>query len=180
MSAMSIKTLVAAYAHNLHDGYDLCRQWAMASVPKYQRAVVQCWLIDCMHAAANGQTDDASVGASWLAEFKRLTKRPTVGGYMAESGYTDVYPYEVVGVSKSGKTAKVRRLTATLDTVNGPKPEIIPGGFAGHCTNNRDLKYTFATDPDAPIQTVRLTKRGWGHGSFYVTDEPQHFHDYNF
>jgi len=47
-------------------------------------------------------------------------------------GYSDVHPYEVVRVI-SEKTIEIRAMNASRDP--NWKPEIIPGGFAGHCIN---------------------------------------------
>lgn len=94
--------------------------------------------------------------------------------------YTDVRPYEVIRVI-SDKTVEVREMTATIDS--NFIPEILPGGFAGHCKNNRDQHYTYQSDETAP--TIRMRKRKDGKwyssmGRHVVADAPRYFYDYNF
>ena len=96
-------------------------------------------------------------------------------------GYTDIYPYEIVK-HVSDKCFEVRAMGATMLS----RPNILPGGFAGHCTNNteREQVYSFASQPDAEVRRVRLHKNGqWrdSHGNRYLPgNAPRKFHDYNF
>lgn len=57
---------------------------------------------------------------------------------------------------------------------------IQPGGFAGHCINNREIEYDYESMPDAPTKTIKLHKRGWNYGQFTMCDHPIYFYDYNF
>lgn len=95
-------------------------------------------------------------------------------------GYTDVRPFEVVRVI-SGMTIELREMNAKL--AEGEKPEFIPGGFAGHCTNQRILKYDITSNPEAPVIRARLRKNGQWHsklGRHVISDAPRYFYDYNF
>lgn len=95
-------------------------------------------------------------------------------------GYSDVYPCEIVRVI-SDKTIEVRRMNATLDP--SWKPNIIPGGFVGHCINQSEQTYTYESVPDAPVLRIRKGKNGWkdANGSrFVLNDHPIRFYDYNF
>ena len=97
-------------------------------------------------------------------------------------GYTDVYPYEVIR-HITPKTIENRAMNSVLAPEF--KPDIQPGGFAGHCTNNTEQqqKWLFSTDESARVIRIRLHKDGgWYHkGSrFQLGDKPRRFHDYNF
>lgn len=94
-----------------------------------------------------------------------------VGDGVSLKGYSDVTPYEVVEVSKSGKTAKIREMKATLDP--NWKPEMIPGGFSAHCVNNREQKWILESNPEGAIRkislrTVKLDPR-YNHGADKAT-----------
>lgn len=94
--------------------------------------------------------------------------------------YTDVVPYEVVRVI-SDKTIEIREMDA--DLAEGQRPTILPGGFSGHCTNQRELKYDIRSNPENPVVRARLHKDGMFHskmGRHVISDEPRRFYDYNF
>jgi hypothetical protein len=95
-------------------------------------------------------------------------------------GYSDIVPFEVVRVI-SEKTVEIREMNATI--VDGWKPEIMVGGFLGHCTNNNTQEYTYSTREDSPVIRARLQKNGkWKsiHGEHRMSDKPKRFYDYNF
>ena len=53
------------------------------------------------------------------------------------------------------------RIVARMDAAKlseGWKPEIIPGGFAGHCTNQRSQTYEYQPDPAGAMVTVTLRR----------------------
>lgn len=79
----------------------------------------------------------------------------SVGDGVSVRGYSDVSPYEVVKISKSGKKATIRQMSAELDP-SGPKPEFIAGGFAAHCANQRELKYIIKSDENGATQQISL------------------------
>lgn len=71
--------------------------------------------------------------------------------------YSDRYACTVSNISKKGKQITLQRDTATRIT----KPEIIPGGFAGHCTNNDEIEYTYARNEKGATYTANWSeKRG--------------------
>lgn len=80
-----------------------------------------------------------------------------VGDRAHEKMYTDVCPCTVIKVERGGTHVTVRMDVAELDP-NGPKPEFIPGGFVGHCTNQRSLKYIFTENPNGAVRTFTLRK----------------------
>jgi hypothetical protein len=101
-------------------------------------------------------------------------------------GYTDIEPYEVVRII-SDKTIEIRRMKATLSP--DWKPDIIPGGFAGHCVNQNTQVWLYESDETAPIIRMRRVKpshvgrmMSWksAYGHHRLSDKPCKFHDYNF
>ena len=100
--------------------------------------------------------------------------------YANKLGYSDVEPYEVIR-AVSGITLEIRHMNSVRDPEW--KPEIIPGGFAGHCVNQHEQRWIITSDPSARVIRIRLGKKGWKdkHGNRYsVSDSPRKFHDYNF
>ena len=101
--------------------------------------------------------------------------------YANHIGYSDINPYEVVKVI-SDKTLEVREMDAKL--AEGEKPQFIVGGFAGHCVNQRELKYDISSNDSNPVVRIRLRKNGYfyssGGAKFKLADEPRYFYDYNF
>lgn len=100
--------------------------------------------------------------------------------------HSDVEPYEVVG-KISETTLEIRKMKATLDPTW--KPEITPGGFAGHCHNQQSQRWLYEVDESAPIIRMRKVKpshsnrmMNWKspYGFHRVSDKPCKFHDYNY
>jgi hypothetical protein len=94
-------------------------------------------------------------------------------------GWSDVYPFEIIRVV-SDKTIEVRAMLAEKDP--DWKPEIISGGFAGHCTNQNDQTYTYKSCDEGQVLRVRLGKKGWksAMGKHVISEQPRKFYDYNF
>ena len=97
--------------------------------------------------------------------------------YANRYGYSDVEPYEVVRVI-SDKTIEVRAMTATKDP--SWKPVFHTGGFTAHCSNQHEQRWFYQSNPDAPVERIRKSKKGWKKGEFRISDEPHRFYDYNF
>ena len=94
--------------------------------------------------------------------------------------HSDIHPCEVVRVI-SEKTIEIRAMKSERDP--SWKPEIEPGGFCGHCTNNGEQRWTCVSDDSAPVIRARLRKDGRFHsqrGAHRLSNEPRRFHDYNF
>lgn len=94
--------------------------------------------------------------------------------------HTDVVPYEVVRVI-SDKTIEIREMDAEL--APGEQPNIVPGSFAGHCTNQRQLKYVIKSNPQNPVIRARRRIDGYFHSAYgrhMMNDKPLYFYDYNF
>jgi hypothetical protein len=97
-------------------------------------------------------------------------------------GYSDVQPYEVVRVV-SEKTIDIRPMSVDRDP--NWKPEIIAGGFMGHCTNQDKQTWIITSDEEAETVRIRYsTKRGCFQDKygrrFKLADEPRYYYDYNF
>lgn len=115
-----------------------------------------------------------------------------VGDGISVSLYTDIDAYTII--KKTATTILLQADKATLDP--NWKPEFIPGGFAGHCTNQRDQTYTYDRDPNGATIKISLRRskdengnerRRWkkaGVGTFEgggnVYPGRRKFHDYNF
>lgn len=97
--------------------------------------------------------------------------------YMNLHLWTDVHPYEVVRWV-SDKTVELRLMDATRIT----NMEFVPGGFAAHCRNNSDQRWTYTSNQSNPVIRARLGKKGWrsANGRHVPSTEPLKFHDYNF
>jgi hypothetical protein len=96
-------------------------------------------------------------------------------------GYSDVAPYEVLSISKSGKQITVRAMRAERDP--SWKPEIVPGGFLGHYVNQSEQRWIISTDEDR--EPMKAHKRADGYfwsafGKHRIEAQPRAFYDYNF
>lgn len=97
-------------------------------------------------------------------------------------GYSDVKPYEVVRVV-SEKTIDVRPMNVDKDP--NWKPDIIAGGFAGHCINQHEQTWIITSDEEAKTIRIRYSaKRGCFQNKygdrFKLADQPRYYYDYNF
>ena len=99
------------------------------------------------------------------------------GVYFTERGYTQAYPW--VQIKRTAKTATIAKVLVAKDP--DWKPEMIPGGFAAHCTNQGDQTWLYAGVDLNLTRIIRLTKSGWMlHGTRYVEGAAIEFYDYNF
>jgi hypothetical protein len=99
--------------------------------------------------------------------------------YFTEECYSDSHVW--VQVKRTAKTATLARVECLRDPAF--KPEYIAGGYAGHCTNQREQTWIYAGDgSDSDYhRTVRHTKKGWAHkGTPYIENRAHEFYDYNF
>lgn len=95
--------------------------------------------------------------------------------YCNRSVGSDSYAYEVVQVI-SDKKVIIRQLDAERIT----DMHFIRGGFAGHCVNNYSQEYNYKSNENNPLETIKLHKKGWHFGQYYMSDKPIYFYDYNF
>lgn len=111
---------------------------------------------------------------------KYLDKRPAlkypVKKYISYRMYTDVEAYEVVR-----QVSKTKIEVRALDTEAIKTPtEFYAGGFSGHYADNHNQEYKYTSNEANPIETIRLSSRGWGHGRWTMRDTPYKFYDFNF
>lgn len=100
-----------------------------------------------------------------LSEGKTAVK-PEVGMGATELCYSDRHAYTIVEVSPSGKTIKVQPDKATRTDNNGMSDA---------------QTYSFEPDTNAPIITVRLTKKGWqSKGRPFAIGYRSEHYDYTF
>jgi|TARA_R100000084_G_C4637487_1_gene141834 hypothetical protein len=103
---------------------------------------------------------------------------PSVGMFCNQFGYSDVNPFEIISVSKSGKTLTLRKVDTKISKNFTPNIEV--GGFAGHCTNSDEQEWEYFTNKNNPTIKVSLSKKGFGKGRFKVSYLPFKHYDYNF
>ena len=78
-----------------------------------------------------------------------------VGDGVTVSVWTDCDAYTII--RKTPKTITLQMDKATLSP--DWKPEFIVGGFAGHCVNQADQRYTYERDENE--HTIKITLRSW-------------------
>ena len=108
-----------------------------------------------------------------------MTNLPTA--YANLYGYSDVHPYEVLAISKSGKQITIRAMKAERDPAWQPDFDI--GGFSAHCSNQSDQRWMIESDSDG--HTMKAHKRAdgdfWGaYGRHRIDAKPRRFYDYHF
>ena len=97
--------------------------------------------------------------------------------YFTEVGYSQMYPW--VMVKRTAKTATLAKVVVKPDPEW--KPNILPGGFAGHCDNQADQTWLFDRIDETQTKRVTMTRRGWRRGEIkFVEDCAFEFYDYNF
>lgn len=103
-----------------------------------------------------------------------------VGDGVTMHMYSDSHAGTVVKVTKT--TITVQQDIATLDP--NWKPEIVAGGFAGHCTNQDTQTYSYEQNPNGETRTFRWSAK---YGQYRnnkigmkLTKGRREFYDYNF
>lgn len=91
-------------------------------------------------------------------------------------GWSDIHPFEVIRIIND-KTIEVR----AMDTIQTEQPkEFHAGGFVGHYSDNNNQAYDFISNEKNQKKRILLSKKGWCHGTFKMSDKPIKFYDYNF
>lgn len=96
-------------------------------------------------------------------------------------GYSDVAPFEVLSISKTGKQITIRAMEATIDPAF--KPEFHAGGFVANCSNQSDQKWNIRSDEGAVVLKAHKRADGYFHsawGKHRIEAAPRRFYDYNF
>lgn len=151
-----------------------------------------------VNALENNQLKDRTLSKEdWISASRRrdaLNKEiealkhmlcPAVNDGVTLCGWSDSHAYTVVSVAKNGKSFEMTQDTATLK--DGWKPEFVPGGFAGHCTNQNSQEYDYKSNPEGSRIKVTLRKDNtWRvqgeskNGRRVLIGIRSKFHDYNF
>ena len=89
-------------------------------------------------------------------ELERIEKidNSKVGDGLTVSLWSDAHAGTII--KRTAKTIWVQRDEATLIK----EPKFIVGGFAGICTNNRDLEYTYKADLGGMVNKITKRKNG--------------------
>lgn len=92
--------------------------------------------------------------------------------------YSDRHAYTVI--KRTPCTITIQRDKATLS--DDFKPDIVPGGFCGHCVNQDEQTYTYERDEHGSKLTLHFSKK---YGRFmylnkYILIGRHEFYDYNF
>lgn len=98
--------------------------------------------------------------------------------YWTERGYSQLYPW--VEIRRTAKRVWLAKVEVKPDP--DWKPEIIAGGFAGHCTNQAHQTWLFDKIDETRTTMICLTSRGWQRGPHadYLENRADYFYDYNF
>ena len=81
---------------------------------------------------------------------------PQIGDQAAVCYFSDVQPCTVIKRTKKFVTVQMDDYKLNKDS----KPEIIAGGFAGHCTNQRELKYDITRNENGSTMKFGLRQNG--------------------
>jgi len=106
------------------------------------------------------------------------------GDYVTQTGYTDKHPWKVI--ASTATTLTIQEVLTERDP--SWKPEIIPGGFAGHCTNQDEQRHRYVGLSDRTAK-IRLRKsrycgsdKLWANPMLgeFIANGAVEFYDYNF
>lgn len=121
-------------------------------------------------------------------DLRRYVTKFQAGDLATYSLYTDAHAGRVVEIKRNGKEVVFQEDCATLSA--NWKPEVSPGGFVGHCTNNDDQQWEYRPNSEGVL--IVFTLRRWRGVRMWTVkgDTPDgrnrlslgqhHFHDYNF
>ena len=96
-------------------------------------------------------------------------------------GYSDILPFEVLSISKSGKQITIREMEAALD----PSFQLAyeAGGFMGRAVNQGDQKWIIRSDEHGVVLKAHKRADGYFHsawGKHRIEAAPRRFYDFNF
>lgn len=117
-----------------------------------------------------------------VSEFSSRYLTPAnirVGDGVTVNLWSDRHAATVIRVTRA--TVTVRRDKATLNP--DFKPELIVGGFVGHCTNQNKQSYTYQPDSDGEeyiFHWSRKFQRYGQPGNLTLSKGRHEFYDYNF
>lgn len=115
-----------------------------------------------------------------------------VGDGVTVSLWSDCEAYTIIKRTPTTMTVQQDKATLSPDW----KPEFIPGGFVGHCTNQSEQTYTYERDESGYVMKITLRvwtdgegneRRKWKRKGSRVSEiggnvflGRRKFHDYNF
>lgn len=113
--------------------------------------------------------------------YRELNREIEVGEGVTYCLWSDKHACTVIARTRC--TLTIQRDKAILDP--NFKPEWIPGGFAGHCTNQDEQSYTYERDPNGQIYKCRWSEKNGrfqtgSDGSIRIARGRHEFYDYNF
>jgi len=79
----------------------------------------------------------------------------SIGDGVSVSVWSDVDAYTIIKQTPTTMTLQEDKAVLCPSF----KPKFISGGFAGHCTNQREQKYTYERDPNG--STIKISLRRW-------------------
>lgn len=117
-----------------------------------------------------------------IKKFDKMYLTPAnikVGDGVTVNLWSDRHAGTVIKVTKN--KVIVRRDKAILDS--NFKPQIIPGGFAGHCINQSDQKYTYELDLEGRVYEFHWSNKYCRYGqpgNLTLSKGRNEYYDYNF
>lgn len=101
---------------------------------------------------------------------------PDNQNYFTEIGWSQSYPW--AELKRTAKSVTLVKVNVSADPEW--KPNILPGGFAGHCTNQSEQTWLYK-DMGPSTKVIRMTKKGWAsQGVRFIEGCASEFYDYNF
>jgi hypothetical protein len=78
-----------------------------------------------------------------------------IGDGVSVSTWSDVHAYTVVKKTPTTITLRADK----VELLNRDELRFIPGGFAAHCENQEDQRYSYESNPDG--HTIKISLRRW-------------------
>lgn len=130
------------------------------------------------------RNSNLSVQGASLSNIKELPALEDGRKYFTESGYSQSYPW--IELRRTAKTVTLAKVNVKRDPEW--KPNILPGGFCGHCDNQGSQTWIYDGVDENCTKTIRLVKSRyigeenmWAHkGTRFSEDQAHEFYDYNF
>lgn len=114
-----------------------------------------------------------------FGEHRLTPANAKVGEGATVNLWSDKHAATIIRITKSSITVRLDKAILDPDF----KPEIIPGGFAGHCTNQNEQTYKYEPDEKGTEYTFRWSKKFCRYGTPgnpTLSKGRHEFYDYNF
>ena len=110
--------------------------------------------------------------------MRDLREEFQVGDGVSIKYWTDIEPATVIRVTRCSLTLQMDKAELDKDW----RPEIIAGGFAGHCVNQYEQKWVITPDPEGRLYSARVHKNDciYADKSLRVFKGRRKYYDYNF